>query len=412
MLQDEEIQICMAIHDPKGTYSKYAGVTMLSILENTSGAVCFHILHDGTISAENIARLKRLFDGHAARMELHEIDMSQLAARAETYRRMSIGTMFRLHLFDALPDDVDRVVQLDVDLVVHLDLRPLWEIDLQGNWLAACRDVCPSRKVIFEKGLVSPEEYVNAGVILWNVAAIRKAKLDFYRESNAFFRRVPDVRLPDEEAVNVIFRGKILQIEDRYNYMAVWTRARHELLDEKVYHFAADVPRANGHFMVDRLFESYLRRTPWWTPEFVERMKIAKANRHAKAAWLRTQIPLAATGGRRRIFWGVGGAIHPFIMDRFDLQPDDVFVDSDERKWGTQHLGRDVKAPAFLKDVTGESPLIFVTIYRYHEVRDVLLSKGYQENVDFFDCKALLDEDLLARFFGERVQAWDAGETI
>ncbi len=408
MYPENEVQICMSVK----TYCKYAGVTMLSILEHTASPVRFHILHDGTLSQENREKLNAIVAAYpAASLEYHVVDMSQLAAKEETYRRLSIGPLFRLRMFDALPRDLKRVIQLDADLVVNLDLAELWNLDLQGNMLAACVDTSTSRKVICEKGLVAYDEYINVGVVLWDVAALQRENIDLYRESNAFFRRVPDVRLPDEEAVNVIFHGRIKHLDERYNYLSIHTKTKHDRLEEKIYHFAADVPRTNGHFMVDRLFEACLRKTPWWTPEFVERVKNADAERKAKRAWLRERIPQASQSWRKRVFWGIGGSIHPFIMDRFDLRPDDVFVDSDQRKWGTQHLGHEVKNPSVLQEALKERPAIFVTIYRYHEVRETLLQMGYRENEDFFDCKALLDEDLLAQFFGERVQPWDAGDS-
>ena len=191
------------------TYCKYAGVTMLSILEHTASPVRFHILHDGTLSQENREKLNAIVAAYpAASLEYNVVDMSQLAAKEETYRRLSIGPLFRLRMFDALPRDLKRVIQLDADLVVNLDLAELWNLDLQGNMLAACVDTSTSRKVICEKGLVAYDEYINVGVVLWDVAALQRENIDLYRESNAFFRRVPDVRLPDEEAVNVIFHGR------------------------------------------------------------------------------------------------------------------------------------------------------------------------------------------------------------
>lgn len=411
MNPNDEIQICMAIHDPKGTYCKYAGVAILSVVENTSRPVRFHLLHDGTISAKNRERLQSLVVGHPAVIDFHEVDMSKLTAGEETYRRISIGTMFRLRIFDVLPKNIRRVIQMDVDLMVHLDIATLWELDLKGNLLGACKDTGPARKVICEKGLIPYEEYVNVGVVLWDVEAVRKQQIDFYRESNAFFRRVPDVRLPDEEAVNVIFHGKILPMDLKYNYMAVWTRNRHERLGEKIYHYGGDVPRANGHFMVDRLFASYLRKTPWWTPRFVAALALSQEKEQAQRAWTCAAIRQAVQSHRPRVFWGVGGSIHPFIMDRFDLRPDDIFVDSDERKWGTAYQKYEVKEPSILKEMKAQKPVIISTIYRFHEVRAELMDWGYQENVDFFDGKSLLSEDLLASFFGERIQPWDGGGT-
>lgn len=52
------IHIALSVYDPKGTYSRHAGVVMASVLRNTDATVCFHILHDETLTKENRRRLE------------------------------------------------------------------------------------------------------------------------------------------------------------------------------------------------------------------------------------------------------------------------------------------------------------------------------------------------------------------
>ena len=52
------IHIALSVYDPKGTYSRHAGVVAASVLSNTDEDVCFHILHDETLTDENKRRLE------------------------------------------------------------------------------------------------------------------------------------------------------------------------------------------------------------------------------------------------------------------------------------------------------------------------------------------------------------------
>ena len=47
------INIALTIYDPSGTYTRHAGVVIASVLRNTQTPVCFYILHDETLSADN-----------------------------------------------------------------------------------------------------------------------------------------------------------------------------------------------------------------------------------------------------------------------------------------------------------------------------------------------------------------------
>ena len=47
------IHVCYGLYDKKGTYSKYTGVSMLSMFENTKEKITVHIFHDNTLTPEN-----------------------------------------------------------------------------------------------------------------------------------------------------------------------------------------------------------------------------------------------------------------------------------------------------------------------------------------------------------------------
>ncbi len=74
-------------------------------------------------------------------------------------------TLIRL-LADLVPDLPDKVLYLDADIMFNRDIHLLYDIDVSEVEYAAARDH-------YGKYLVYPN-YINAGVLLWNLAYMRK----------------------------------------------------------------------------------------------------------------------------------------------------------------------------------------------------------------------------------------------
>lgn len=77
-------------------------------------------------------------------------------------------TLLRLFA-DEVAGIPDKLLYLDVDILFQRDIRLLYDTDISGVEYAACRDH-------YGKYLISPN-YVNAGVLLLNMAEIRKTGL-------------------------------------------------------------------------------------------------------------------------------------------------------------------------------------------------------------------------------------------
>ncbi len=77
-------------------------------------------------------------------------------------------TLLRLFA-DEVEGMPDKLLYLDVDILFQRDIRLLYDTDITGVEYAACRDH-------YGKYLISPN-YVNAGVLLLNMAEIRKTGL-------------------------------------------------------------------------------------------------------------------------------------------------------------------------------------------------------------------------------------------
>ncbi|MDR3230235.1 MAG: glycosyltransferase family 8 protein [Synergistaceae bacterium] len=220
----DAIHIALSVYDPRGTYSRHAGVVMASIFENTKSPVCVHILHDETLTEDNRARFIETAEPYGQRVEFH--DVSPLIERMGNeiiemaQGRGSVGKLFRLTVQDLLP--VDKVIYLDCDIVVNMDIRELWDISLENYSIAGVLDR-PIHKRFSLKALrlkcmgCDRKTYINSGVLFMNLALI-KTKYKLFQESIAWFQRCQHYSdLVDQDMINSCFRGDIKIIDSQFN---------------------------------------------------------------------------------------------------------------------------------------------------------------------------------------------------
>ena len=86
-------------------------------------------------------------------------------------------------LMDILPESVDRLMYLDVDLIINGSIEELYHVDFAGDDVIAADDSNGKRTLdtfgskqieMFRDMLAQGFRYFNAGVMLFNIAQIRK----------------------------------------------------------------------------------------------------------------------------------------------------------------------------------------------------------------------------------------------
>lgn len=87
-------------------------------------------------------------------------------------------TLIRLFA-DRVKGIPDKLLYLDADIMFNRDILLLWDTDIDGYEYAAARDH-------YGKYLINPN-YINAGVLLFNIAEARKTKL--FCKARAWIRR-------------------------------------------------------------------------------------------------------------------------------------------------------------------------------------------------------------------------------
>ena len=125
--------------------------------------------------------------------------------------------MMRCVLTRILPDE-HRVLWLDCDTIVDADITELFETDMKGNLFAGC--------IEHRKG-----EYINTGVLLMDLDAIRADGLD---DVLICVLNHQKLELPDQDAINELARGRILFLDSKYNVCCLTVPPE----EQKIIHFA------------------------------------------------------------------------------------------------------------------------------------------------------------------------------
>ena len=101
----------------------------------------------------------------------------------------------------------DRVLQLDVDTIICDSLLPIWELDMGDNLFAMVNEKNGKYKSLDGR-------YFNAGVTLWNLKQIREEHID---SELIELVNVRPLNFPDQDAINMVALGRIIELNMRYN---------------------------------------------------------------------------------------------------------------------------------------------------------------------------------------------------
>lgn len=206
-------------------FAMQTGVSMLSVLLTTPARpLCFYIL-DGGLSP----RSRTLLSGIAGRHNAH-VEYIDILPRLDLVRQFgqkawgdfpSLVTWARMFLPQLLPGGVDRILYLDGDTLAVQDISGLYNTDLTGVSLAAVED-CVNRQYRTRLGLSADTPYINAGVLLFNIAELRRTIPENWPE--VYFRHGVVYAMADQDVLNLMVAGSCRRLPLRFNYNS-WYRA-------------------------------------------------------------------------------------------------------------------------------------------------------------------------------------------
>lgn len=303
----DEIQIGFGLHDKTGNYSMWVGVVMQSVIEHTGAPICFHILHDDTLSDSNRDKLIQVATQNGDRIQFHNLGDAFGDSLKEKMGRYTIGSMFRVMLPELLPD-VDKIIYLDADILVNRDIKELWDTDIQDYCLAAVPDYSTVNGLEtpypVAKQEVPASHYFNSGVLCMNLDRIR-AKGNMHENILNYLEENPSARLLDQDALNAVYCGETILVDESWNtftHLIQYTPGKQ--LENNLYHFAASTLILYTMSEIDRAYYETICRTPWGEEEGKKHLYRALGRVNERLRQLEEVITQTSGFDKKHIFYG------------------------------------------------------------------------------------------------------------
>lgn len=384
--QDEDIiHVGFGLHDKDGHYSVWVGTVMQSILEHTDSRICFHILHDETVSEENKRKLKQVAHQKGDVIEFHFIDTSIFDDVKERLHTFTVGTMFRLMLPEILPN-LNKIIYLDADIFVNIDIKELWDIDTSDVCVAGVKDYWVENYAWnpypVQKELVNRDSYINAGVLILNLTKIR-SYCNMKEKTLEYLIENPESNLFDQDALNVVYRNSIKTIDSKWNtFVGVVREQNREILNRCLFHFVGNFLILYSESKIDKEYFKTISRTPWADYEIENQINKCLLRLNDRINQYQSLLPRLSQTGIKHIFYGEENATLRKLYNLINVTEKDYRVLKHPDSSNDHILPcKDLES---LKDENG--PIIIFVLYEsdnYTAIQN-LEELGFENGKDFF----------------------------
>lgn len=203
--------------------------TMLySLFSHNDKNFDIYLIHK-EISKEEIEKLDKFIKKASKdKSKLIDIRVSEIFDRARTTFYYTEEMYYRLLAYKYLPKNIDKILYLDPDILVLNEFDDLYNMDLKDNFFAAATHSIPTVqpanvvRLSISSGYKDIENYFNSGILMINLKLARKSEI-YEREVLSYIENSKSLGLlmPDQDLLNVVFRNKIIKIDEiKYNYDA------------------------------------------------------------------------------------------------------------------------------------------------------------------------------------------------
>ncbi|ELY4671727.1 DUF4422 domain-containing protein [Cronobacter muytjensii] len=209
------MSVCMSFDD---AYAAHASVAITSMLANAAPGqeIDVFIICDARLCRENREKIRSM---STADVTFHflEVEPGMLPALPLNRQYISLNTYYRLLMLRLLPSGIDKVLYLDSDVVVCSSLADLWDVQMDDCCIAGVPDeggVLQARRLHPHAG----PDYINAGVLLFNIAQIGMRFPDMLVVcAERYYRHRHLITLQDQDILNITFRDSIYVLPLKWN---------------------------------------------------------------------------------------------------------------------------------------------------------------------------------------------------
>ncbi|MDR0738584.1 MAG: glycosyltransferase family 8 protein [Oscillospiraceae bacterium] len=207
----------------------YAHQTLVALrsLFKAAGADTFYkvnVLVTNEFKEESKKEILSSLDGYKDKGEIEFINMRGCFENGYISKHFSKVVYYRLRIPSVLKTR-EKCIYVDTDTIINSDLKELYEINLEGNWIAGVPDSKQAVKDENEEknrekygkniGLSDFTHYINSGVLLWDLKAIREN--DVEEKFHEFLKTHHNPEQHDQTTINVTCYSHILLLPFKYN---------------------------------------------------------------------------------------------------------------------------------------------------------------------------------------------------
>lgn len=211
-----------------GNYCSSLGVALQSMINHMNSKLNYHVYILGDDVSVGDKSVIYQMDKNIKNLFIHFIDMHDYKEKIKNIfvdRHLSVAAYYRFFLPEILPD-IDKVLYLDTDIIINEDIADLYNIDISKNIIGGCRDLAivhcdfwdfkKSHEMLKSLGYKNPYDYINSGVLLFNLKKMREQNttqklLDTALSHSFVFH--------DQDAINLVCDGDIKILDGKWNFI-------------------------------------------------------------------------------------------------------------------------------------------------------------------------------------------------
>jgi lipopolysaccharide biosynthesis glycosyltransferase len=195
------------------------GISTISLFENNKQIEDLKVYLLGeNISQENKNELKKIGDRYGREVEVIDVPKLNIPPSLVS-ARWPLSAFTRLFSGVILPANVEKILYLDCDTLISGDISELEVTEFNGNIAMGVKD-CISGTYKKNIGLDKDSPYINAGVILFDMNALRKVDINTEIE-NYMNKYVRLIIYADQDILNGMFKGKIGELNPKFDVMTI-----------------------------------------------------------------------------------------------------------------------------------------------------------------------------------------------
>ena len=245
------------------SYVRQLCVIMVSMLENNPDVnIRFHVLARD-FSEESKHAVEKLHIRYKNfSVDYATPDLAMFSDLKLNIEYISVETFFRYVIADLYPN-IDKGLYLDADMIVKGNLSELWNIDISDYYAAGVSDAFIENSGYKSQiGFANEEPYINAGMILMNLAAIRRDNM-VEKLFQVTKEKRETIKYQDQDGINITFRGRILLVDEKWNLCKIAYTNRAKLRNATIVHYTGSAkPWLKRKKMTDWLYKP--QRQIWW----------------------------------------------------------------------------------------------------------------------------------------------------